>query len=410
MTILKQPSGKFRAVLKVGRVYAASRTFTTKRDAQAWLARERAALAGGVDPRAGRTTVRALLPVWLEERAHSVSRKTYVSDKALVRLVPLSLAALSINVVTDREVTRALVALTKDGLERPEVEELLAPARELHGDGMAWSHMAEGLAMFLRKGWSASYRVPLDLPELGAVGPGFVLAPLLPLLTDQNYVVLTLSQKNVRVLRGSRDRIGELDLPSVPTSFDDVFEADGPQSDSVPRPNASGRLGRTGAAVYYGADALDNAHKEDVVEFFREVSRGVEEHLAGRTIPMILAGLPDDEIDIRLARADLRPHTARTLVSADALPAELRRVRRQGYALVDQELEEGLRSVAVPVRDRDGEAVAAVNVPVHASRNSVESVRRDLLPNLLATVARIEADLGITGRAPGASHGSGTHR
>ncbi|WP_122260620.1 hypothetical protein [Ornithinimicrobium cerasi] len=184
-------------------------------------------------------------------------------------------------------------ALAKDGLERPEVEELLAPARELHGDGMAWSHMAEGLAMFLRKGWSASYRVPLDLPELGAVGPGFVLAPLLPLLTDQNYVVLTLSQKNVRVLRGSRDRIGELDLPSVPTAFDDVFEADGPQSDSVPRPNASGRLGRTGAAVYYGADALDNAHKEDVVEFFREVSRGVEEHLAGRTIPMILAGLPE---------------------------------------------------------------------------------------------------------------------
>ena len=126
MTILKQPSGKFRAVLKVGRVYAASRTFATKRDAQAWLARERAALAGGVDPRAGRATVRALLPVWLEERAHSVSRKTYVSDKALVRLVPLSLAALSINVVTDREVTRALVALTKDGLAEASVRRFRA--------------------------------------------------------------------------------------------------------------------------------------------------------------------------------------------------------------------------------------------------------------------------------------------
>ncbi|MCZ9350794.1 helix-turn-helix domain-containing protein [Streptomyces mutabilis] len=130
---------------------------------------------------------------------------------------------------------------------------------------------------------------------------------------------------------------------------------------------------------------------------------------------VILADLPDAEIETRLARADLRPHTARTLASADALRAELRRVRRQGYALVDQELEDGLRSVAAPVRDRDGAVVAGVNIAVHAGRNSVESVRRDLLPHLLATVARIDADLritgaGITGPAPAVGHDSATRR
>ncbi|WKX14585.1 IclR family transcriptional regulator C-terminal domain-containing protein [Streptomyces sp. NL15-2K] len=125
---------------------------------------------------------------------------------------------------------------------------------------------------------------------------------------------------------------------------------------------------------------------------------------------VILAHLPDDEIEARLARAELTPLTARTLVSADALRAELHRVRRQGYALVDQELEEGLRSVAAPVRDRDGEVVAGVNIAVHASRNSVESVRRDLLPHLLATVARIDADLRITDPARAVSRGTGTHR
>jgi IclR family transcriptional regulator, pca regulon regulatory protein len=128
---------------------------------------------------------------------------------------------------------------------------------------------------------------------------------------------------------------------------------------------------------------------------------------AGR---VILAGLPDAEIDDRPARADLRPHTSRTLVSADALRAELHRVRRQGYALVDQELEDGLRSVAAPVRDRDGEVVAGVNIAVHAGRDSVESVRRDLLPHLPATVARIDADLRITGPARAAAHDTGTHR
>ncbi|MDX3691728.1 IclR family transcriptional regulator C-terminal domain-containing protein [Streptomyces europaeiscabiei] len=116
---------------------------------------------------------------------------------------------------------------------------------------------------------------------------------------------------------------------------------------------------------------------------------------------VVLAHLPDEEIDARLARADLRPLTRRTLTSTDRLRAELRRVRRQGYAVVDQELEEGLRSVAVPVRDRDGEVVAGVNIPAHAGRTSVESVRRDLLPHLLATVARIEADLCVTRTATG---------
>ncbi|MFH9060166.1 IclR family transcriptional regulator C-terminal domain-containing protein [Streptomyces coeruleorubidus] len=125
---------------------------------------------------------------------------------------------------------------------------------------------------------------------------------------------------------------------------------------------------------------------------------------------VILAHLPDEDVEARLARAELKPLTTRTVATPEALRAELRRVRRQGYAVVDQELEEGLRSVAAPVRDRDGEVVAAVNIAVHAGRNSVDSVRRDLLPHLLATVAGIEADLRITSPAPAAAPGTGTRR
>ena len=113
MTIRKQPSGRFYAVLKSGRSYVAGRTFDTKRAAQA--------LEGGVDPRAGRATVRILLPIWLDERKHSVSAKTYTADAALPRLVPTALGALSINAVTDREITRALTILTKSGLAESSV-------------------------------------------------------------------------------------------------------------------------------------------------------------------------------------------------------------------------------------------------------------------------------------------------
>lgn len=118
----KLPSGKWNAVLKSGRVYIEGKAFPTKREAQAWLTRERAALAGGIDPRAGRPLVRTLLPVWLEERQHAVSAKTYKSDAALPRLLPISVAALQVGAVTDREVSRALIALVRDGLAESSVK------------------------------------------------------------------------------------------------------------------------------------------------------------------------------------------------------------------------------------------------------------------------------------------------
>ena len=115
---------------------------------------------------------------------------------------------------------------------------------------------------------------------------------------------------------------------------------------------------------------------------------------------VLLAGLPDDEVEAFLERADLRRLTERTVTTGDALRRELRRARSQGWALVDQELEEGLRSVAAPIRDRDGRVTAAVNLSAHASRTSVEAVERTLLPPLLATAERIEADLKDVGARP----------
>lgn len=110
---------------------------------------------------------------------------------------------------------------------------------------------------------------------------------------------------------------------------------------------------------------------------------------------VLVAALPDADVDAYLGRIRLDRLTARTVPTVAALRAELRLVREQGYAIVDQELEEGLRAVAAPIRDRTGVVVGAVNVSVQASRATVESMRRDLLPPLLAAAARIDADLKI---------------
>jgi IclR family pca regulon transcriptional regulator len=118
---------------------------------------------------------------------------------------------------------------------------------------------------------------------------------------------------------------------------------------------------------------------------------------------VLLAGLPEDELDAYLARTELRRLTPKTITTTKALHAELARVRAQGWALVDQELEEGLRAIAAPIRDRSGRVVAAANVSAHASRTSPDDIRRDLLPPLLAAAARIEADLQVATRGSGRS-------
>jgi IclR family pca regulon transcriptional regulator len=108
---------------------------------------------------------------------------------------------------------------------------------------------------------------------------------------------------------------------------------------------------------------------------------------------VLLAGLDPPELDAYLARAAIRPLTPNAIATTHELRAELERVARRGWALVDQELEEGLRSIAVPIRDAGGRVVAAVNVSAHASRTSRDMVRSVLLPPLLETARRIEADL-----------------
>ena len=113
---------------------------------------------------------------------------------------------------------------------------------------------------------------------------------------------------------------------------------------------------------------------------------------------VLLAGLPDDELEAYLSKVDLARLTSKTVGSPSALRSELAKVRAQGFALVDQELEEGLRAVAAPIKDRLGRVVASLNISAHASRTSLESMRRNLVPPLLAAAARISADIPADSR------------
>ena len=121
MSVVRLANGRFRAKLKSGRVDVASRVFDTRREARSWLDRERAALAGGVDPRAGRERVRDALARWLLVRRTTVAVKTFRADQDVARLTPTSLLALQLTSVSGREVARAFEALLASGLQEASV-------------------------------------------------------------------------------------------------------------------------------------------------------------------------------------------------------------------------------------------------------------------------------------------------
>ncbi|MQA11348.1 MAG: helix-turn-helix domain-containing protein [Pseudonocardiaceae bacterium] len=112
---------------------------------------------------------------------------------------------------------------------------------------------------------------------------------------------------------------------------------------------------------------------------------------------VLLAGLDEGDLASYLDTAELEQLTPRSITSAADLRAELEKVREQGWALVDQELEQGLRSMAAPIRDRRGRVIAAINVSTQANRRSLGDMRRDICPPLLSAAARIEADLAVSG-------------
>jgi IclR family transcriptional regulator, pca regulon regulatory protein len=125
---------------------------------------------------------------------------------------------------------------------------------------------------------------------------------------------------------------------------------------------------------------------------------------------VLLAAMSAEDLERYLAEVTFESFTKATVTDPARLRAILNDVARQGYAIVDQELEEGLRAVAAPIRGAADVGTAAINVSAHASRVSMAALRADILPVLLETAGQIEADLQAQGPAQPAQPASALRR
>ena len=104
---------------------------------------------------------------------------------------------------------------------------------------------------------------------------------------------------------------------------------------------------------------------------------------------VLLANLPPDELETVLPKIAFTRYTDRTVSSVEKLRQVLAAVKREGHAIIDQELELGLRSMAVPVRNAAGRVVAAINVGAHGQRVSIQDMRTRFLPYLHAAAQEL---------------------
>jgi IclR family transcriptional regulator, pca regulon regulatory protein len=112
---------------------------------------------------------------------------------------------------------------------------------------------------------------------------------------------------------------------------------------------------------------------------------------------VLFAGLEPEALEERFRRVEIEPLTPTTVPDVKTLRQRIDEVRDAGWAAVDQELEQGVRSAAVPIRDATQAVVAALNVSVHATRMTMQALRREVVPRLLRTAEAIEVDLRAQG-------------
>lgn len=108
---------------------------------------------------------------------------------------------------------------------------------------------------------------------------------------------------------------------------------------------------------------------------------------------VLLADLSEDELDSYLDRVPLEARTEFTITDRAELRSEIARVRSQGWSLLDQELEHGVRSIAAPIHDVDGKVVAAINTSAHATRVPLKALQTECLNSLLRCAKEIDRDL-----------------
>jgi hypothetical protein len=176
------------------------------------------------------------------------------------------------------------------GMRGPEADAMLKPARTLVDDHSFWQHQSDGLALFVDPDGMLSFRVPEAFEARVVVGDAYHVKPLLRVMSrGEQFNVLALSENQVRLLWGTRHRVGQVDLPDeVPQSLAAALWFEDPERQLQFR--QASHAGAGAGAIFHGHGGGKDQPQEEIERFFRAVDDGVR-HLLRARVPLVLAGV-----------------------------------------------------------------------------------------------------------------------
>jgi hypothetical protein len=172
-----------------------------------------------------------------------------------------------------------------------EVRERLAPLESLLHEWPAWDGPGEGLAAFLGGGVSVVRVLPFECDDQMVIGNYFHVRPLLQWLADSApYYVLAVSQNSVRLFRGTRDGLRQLEISGLPTSLDAALGLDQPHKE-LQQHSAGPQLPGKESLVFHGQGGAPDTVKDDLLGYFREIDRALAAEIGANGDPMIFIGV-----------------------------------------------------------------------------------------------------------------------
>ena len=243
--------------------------------------------------------------------------------------------------------------LIEMGHRVPDAQALLQPAEDLLGPTDFWRYPGDGLAIFLSADTARRYSLPIRLKKKLVVADRFQVKPLLPLFSgDGSFFVLALSQNEVRLLQGTRSEVAQVELENLTDSLARMLKAEGSEKHlNWYTPSGSpGAPGRN-AAIFHGSGSGTENDRAKLLDYFREVDKGLRSILQSEQAPLVLAGV--EYLHTLYREASSYPHIFETGISGnpeqlrvDELHAEAWRILQPHFQQIKQTAKKRYRQLA----------------------------------------------------------------
>jgi hypothetical protein len=244
----------------------------------------------------------------------------------------------------------------ENGLNHSDAVSLLTPAHEIDRDDF-WRHQDAGLALFIAKDFFRYYRLPIEFEELVVVNGRFHLKPLLQLLNgDGRFYLLDLSQQNIRLFKGSRYSLKEVELEDVPQSLSEALQYDwqdkGIQNRiNTSRGGTSNPFQRGGSSHGQGSPETDD-NRQNILQFFHMVDKGVFEYLKGEQAPLVIAGV--EYLFPIYREANSYPHLLEEGITGNQKISTPEELHEQAWAIVEPHFLQAEENAAERYREFSG--------------------------------------------------------